>query len=442
MIYVYLLFMKMKTLILWDCGRIIEKKLLDFFKINFTDKVNYVRLLNSFYFGGIGAMATRISFFPVGNGDMTLIETERGHKILIDVNIRSAADDPDDDTLDVASRLRDKLSRDTEGRLYVDVLLVSHPDEDHCRGLLKHFHLGSPDKWSKSKDNIFINKIWSSPMVFRRASKKHHLYLCDDAKAFNAEAKRRVQRFRENSLMGDGDKILILGEDENGKTDDLQDILVRVDQEFPCFKDEKDLSITARLLAPLSSGDDDDNEVLSKNNSSTVLHFSFSVDKIHDKCQFLTGGDAEVVIWKKLWKKHRHRKDWLSYDILLSPHHCSWHSLSYDSWSELGNNAKICDDARSALSQARDGAVIVASSKPVKNDNNDPPCIRAKHEYEDIVKGVVGTFRCTDEYPSKQCPDLMEFEIGEHGPSLTTALMKAPTVLGSGSIGRQPLSHG
>lgn len=47
-------------------------------------------------------MTACISFFPVGNGDMTLVETEGGHRILIDMNIRAAADDPDDGTPDVA----------------------------------------------------------------------------------------------------------------------------------------------------------------------------------------------------------------------------------------------------------------------------------------------------------------------------------------------------
>ena len=99
-------------------------------------------------------MTASLSFFPVGNGDMTLVVTEGGFKILIDMNIRADADDPDKDTPDVAKELRDRLIRDSQGRLYVDVLLVSHPDEDHCRGLRKHFHLGPPDEWSKQADKI------------------------------------------------------------------------------------------------------------------------------------------------------------------------------------------------------------------------------------------------------------------------------------------------
>ncbi len=79
-------------------------------------------------------MTAQISFFPVGNGDMTLVQTEGGHRILVDMNIRSAANDPDDDAPAVVTKLRDKLARDASGRLYIDALLISHPDEDHCRG--------------------------------------------------------------------------------------------------------------------------------------------------------------------------------------------------------------------------------------------------------------------------------------------------------------------
>jgi len=56
-------------------------------------------------------MPAAISFFPVANGDMTLVTTESGSKLLIDLNIRAAADDPDDDTPDVASKLRERRER-------------------------------------------------------------------------------------------------------------------------------------------------------------------------------------------------------------------------------------------------------------------------------------------------------------------------------------------
>ena len=386
-------------------------------------------------------MTCTLSFFPVGNGDMTLIELESGRKILIDLNIRSAADDPDDETPDVAEMLRNRLKRDTQGRRYVDALLVTHPDKDHCTGLRKHFHLGPPNEWSARADKIFVREIWSSPMVFRYASRNHGL--CDDAKAFNSEARRRVQLFRETGgSVIDGNRILILGEDEDGKTDDLKSVLIRVDQAFSRVNGQNDGLMTARLLGPLPKESNDDEEVLSKNNSSTILQFSLAGDRIADKCRFLTGGDAEVSIWEKLWRRHRRRSEWLSYDILQAPHHCSWHSLSYDSWSELGEKAEVCKDARNALSQTRYGATIVVSSDPIKDDDNDPPCIRAKREYVGIVNNVNGSFKCVSEYPSERSPGVMEFEVTRYGLKLRSTPMESSSVRGPGIIGRQPLSHG
>src|SRR6266496_214590 len=239
-------------------------------------------------------MAATISFFPVGNGDMTLIKLESGRTILIDIKICGAADDPDDSTPDVANMLRDRLQRDASGRLYVDTFLLSHPDEDHCAGLVSHFHLGPPGDWSKSDDKIFIREIWSSPIVFRRASKV--MSLCDDAKAFTAEARRRVQRFRESrGAVSDGDRILILGEDENGKTDDLYAVLVKVDDTFSRINGQQDATVSIRLLAPSGKRDEDEEEHRAKNRSSTILQISLVGGGIADKCRFLTGGDAEVA---------------------------------------------------------------------------------------------------------------------------------------------------
>ena len=58
-------------------------------------------------------MSVKITFFPSGNGDLTLTRL-----------------------------LCERPSRDAQGRRYVDAFLVSHPDKDHCTGLRKHCHMG------------------------------------------------------------------------------------------------------------------------------------------------------------------------------------------------------------------------------------------------------------------------------------------------------------
>ena len=379
-------------------------------------------------------MTAKLTFFPVGNGDMTLIELESGRSLLIDINIRTAADDPDGDDPDVAAALRKHLPRDTLGRLYVDAFLLSHPDEDHCRGLRNHFHLGPVEEWSEDQDKILIREMWSSPIVFRRAGRYHTL--CADAKAWNKEARRRVKYYRDGKKGADGERILILGEDEDGKTDDLHDILVKIDETFSRINGHEDESLNSQLLAPLPINDDE--ERLSKNKSSTILNLSLSGGGDSDKCRFLIGGDAEVAIWETLWGRHSSNPDVLSYDVLLTPHHCSWRSLSYDSWSESGEKAKVCKEALNALSQSKAGATLVASSKPVADGDSDPPCIRAKREYDEIAKECGGNFKCVGD----TSPETLLIEVGPNGPKLKAQRLAAATVMGSGAIGSQPVGHG
>ena len=169
-----------------------------------------------------GRHELKIEFFPVDNGDMALLTLESGSTILVDINIRQAADDEDDDdAVDVAQLLRERLDRDSQGRLYVDGFLLTHPDEDHCRGLTRHFHLGKPQDWSKKDDKILIREMWSSPIIFRR-KKDIEGALCEDAEERWSEARRRANLYkstREKSSIGDGDRLQVLGEDKDGKTD-------------------------------------------------------------------------------------------------------------------------------------------------------------------------------------------------------------------------------
>jgi len=393
-------------------------------------------------------MTARTTHFKVGNGDMTLVETESGRKILVDINIRQD-EEYDDDRPDVETQLRDRLTQDDEDRLYVDAFLLTHPDQDHCRGLQEHFHLGPEDEWSEDDDKILIREMWSSPIVFRRKSKNHTL--CEDAAAWAKEARRRVKRFRDGYTPIDGERILILGEDEDGKTDDLEAILVRVDESFSVICGEWDSTFTSRLIAPLQSADAEDEDDLSKNDSSIVMNMKLKAGYKVDAAKYLFGGDAEVGIWERIWDRYKDEVENLEYDVLISPHHCSWHTLSWDSWSEKGEDAEVSEDARNALSQTRDGATVISSSKEIQDDDDDPPCIRAKREYEDIVDEASGEFTCLADLSG---PDPLELDVSAGGPRPVgrkkASSLARPAIAGaagaatgsSTALGSQPFRHG
>lgn len=382
-------------------------------------------------------MSASIAFFPVDNGDMTLITLDNGKRVLLDCNIRDVTGD--DPPADVLKQLKARLQKDEKGRHFVDAFLLTHPDQDHCRGFKANFYAGPATDFPADSQKIFIKEMWSSPLIFRRKT-RHHV-LCPDAQAFNAEARRRVRKFREcGSAWGDGDRILIMGEDESAdKQRDLSSIVVKADTRFNTIGGQVQSCFSAYLLAPQPKGTEEDEERRSKNNSSVILQISLGVSWKTQACRFLCGGDADVAIWEDLWKRHRHAPDCLRYDVLLTPHHCSWHCLSYDSISDFGDDAEVAPDAKSALSQILDFGRIVSSSKKILDDDDDPPSYRAKQEYDDIVKGVRGRFYQTTDFKGEP----FELDITEAGPSpKNVSGGNASTSGGAGAIGSVPLVHG
>lgn len=397
-------------------------------------------------------MPATITFHPVGCGDMTLIQLADREQttVLIDINIRQDADAPESDTRDVAKDLRGRLQRDLKNRPFVDAFLMTHPDADHVRGLQRHFYLGPlaeypDDKKPDAEKRIVIRELWASPLVFRRASKNH--VLGDDAKAFNKEAKRRIDANRAKGFIGiqEGDRVLVMGEDADGETKDLGPILIKTDGVFSKINGINKLGyFTGTLIAPLPKRDiEEEEENLGKNHSSVILNMQLGADgKTPDGCKLLVGGDAEVLIWELLWDKHKSNKVVLEYDLLLAPHHCSWHTLSHDSWSELRDRAKVSARARSALSVTRSGAVIVASSDPIKDDDIDPPCYGAKKEYVAITGSAGGSFYCTGEYPNSKSPEPLTFNVTADGVQIAPKQEAGGRISAIAGVAATPRPHG
>lgn len=247
-------------------------------------------------------MSASVEFFPVGSGDMTLIRLASGKTILIDINIRQKADNENEsDYPDVASMLKDRLERDSENRLYVDVFMLSHPDSDHIAGLETHFHLGAPSAYKVPEnedddEKILIREMWSSPLIFRRRNKIEGA-LSSDAVKWRDEAKRRVKLYRDKDDTKEecGNFIRILGDDIHHKTEGIEDLLIKEGEVLDEICRVNDSSFSAYLLSPKLVSDEEAEKLEGKNNSSVVMQFSISSKKDDGFiAKFLTGGDAEV----------------------------------------------------------------------------------------------------------------------------------------------------
>lgn len=382
-----------------------------------------------------------VTFFPVGekNGGMTLIRLNDNNDttILIDCSI---GDDPIADHCDVNQELRDKLPPDSDDRPYVDAFILTHRHDDHLKGFTKHFHTGPLDDYKDDEDEkkIVIRELWSSHNFWKPASKSYTL--CGDAKAFNKEMKRRVELYKENKeIQAEGDRAIIVGKDPDGKTDGLENINYDIGDNFNKINNRLiSLKLNGFILSPLERLEDEEDESFNdKNRQSIVMQLTvIQGDQLN---KLLMAADAECLIWEALWDKYEDDTEKLEYDILYAPHHCSWHSLSYDSQSK-DEDPEICDDAKSALSQSKVGAVIVSQSKVIKASDEDPPSVEAKEEYFGIVEEK--QFYCTNEYPDKNKPEPLEFNLTGDGPQKKGIKEKAKLAVAASASAKEAYPHG
>ena len=361
-----------------------------------------------------------ITFFPVGNGGMTLIRLNDGlydslkTTILIDINIRDVSSS-EDDICDVAQELRDRLPIDSKKRPYVDAFILTHHDDDHISGFKENFHVGSLDDYKVPKDDetpkIVIRELWSTSRFCKQASDNYSL--SDDAKEFNKEMRRRVKLFEDNQyIQPEGERAIIVGKYPDGKTDGIDLITRGIGTAFSKINERNiGTKFEGFILGPLEQQDDEQDEDFDEKNRQSIILQIIVKEKQYEH-KILMAGDAECSVWEILWGCYNN-SDRLKYDLLLTPHHCSWHSLSYDSQSE-DDNPQVCEDAKSALSQTKSGARIVAQCKAIKDNDDDPPSKAAKDEYLTIVSE--SCFYCTDEYPKEKNPEPIEFNLTGDGP--------------------------
>lgn len=338
-----------------------------------------------------------ITFFPVENGDTSLTRLSDGTTILIDCHVCDNA------SYDVPTHLLDTLEY-VDGVPHADVFVLTHPHEDHALGLQKTFYLGDPDKYSsedKKKGLIVIDEVWFAPRIFNDDDKD----LCDDARAFKKEAERRMELYRSGSKTRTnlGNRLRLIGATDNQDCDGLEEITTIPGETLNLINGKLFDDFRYFVFAPVKKDSDDDE--IGPNNTSIILQARFDVDGEEDAVRAFFGGDAECPVWERI--VDRNDDEDLAYDLFLAPHHCSWTFFNANGGDEPS------EKVLHLLDQKRQGAYIIASSKPIKDDDDNPPSYRAKELYVDVVGE--DRFLCTGEHPNEKNPEPIYFTLSKNG---------------------------
>jgi beta-lactamase superfamily II metal-dependent hydrolase len=349
-----------------------------------------------------------VVFWPVGTGDSATIVVDSDTVVQVDLHDMVKADDDSNPEIAIVDRLVEVLPiRDQVP--YLAAFVLTHADKDHC--------LGFKDLLAV----VTIGELWATPRLWREFEDTDGEDLCDDAKAFHEEVLRRVEATKKAVATGNspasGDRVLIVGYDEDGGTysyHDLPDQYVTGPGHTITTIDGADHAgvFEAFIHAPFS-----DDAAKARNETSLAMQVTLTHSSGADAKFLLFGDLAHETIMKifKYTSSHEDRDQYVQWDVLLAPHHCS-KKVMY-----LPDGSGGDDYQQDVMSEfnfyGRAGRTVVSSSgiTPVKDESGaNPPHRMARDRYEEIAD----TFVCTMEWPAEAAPAPAAFAIDEDGLSL------------------------
>jgi beta-lactamase superfamily II metal-dependent hydrolase len=368
-----------------------------------------------------------VVYWPVGTGDSTTLVLRPSEIIMqIDLHHMEKADAQKEPAWPIIDHLVRALPK-RDGRPYLAVFALTHPDQDHCRGfaeLLKKVHIG---------------ELWHTPKIFRDYGDDESL--CEDARAFRAEAHRRrkVILARPWSVPS-GDRLRIIGHDDVLKEEKYRGLPETAKSrpgDLVTLADGVELKgdFEAFIHAPFS-----DDQAADKNNTSLALNVVLWEGQQHS--QFFFFGDREYPTIKRIFEtteKNEKNRPYLYWDVMLASHHCSKRVMY---WKDGGTEeASLKQDILDYFEKyARKGARIVSSSNSdfTNNPGDNPTHKKARDRYEEIV--ATGGFICTHEYPSKSSPAPLIFLVTDKGPQLEDA--RSTHTVAAGLLGATSAARG
>jgi len=357
-----------------------------------------------------------IKFYPVDNGDTTLIKLINDTTVLFDCRIRSNEKNADGyDIYDVKMDLLENIEK-RDNIPCIDMFALTHPDEDHCLGFEEHFYSGIPNDYSDiDKEKIIIDELWVTPMIFTNNGVSNN-----DAKAIRKEAKRRKKLYDEKDIARyeRGNRLIIIGYDGEDKLDSVPHYYPgNIVDEISGVKQENfSLFIHAPLKEDLVTGRAEKD----KNTTSIVVQARFKTNSNDSEfaARLILGGDADHYNWEKILEKTEKygNEEALKWNLLLAPHHCSWTYFNDVPYNDKESNKMPKDYSVKIIKDYQlKGGQIIASSKLIKNNEDNPPHNQAKKEYEKHIDSK-DDFISLAESPKPSKPEPVVYEITSNGP--------------------------
>ena len=342
----------------------------------------------------------KLTFFPLGNADCCRIDLIDGQKLLFDYADMRDPSDKDDRRIDLPKELRNDLR--SADRNHYDVVAFTHLDKDHYAGASEFFWLEHAKKY-QNQGRTRIDSLWVPAAIIVEEDLDD-----DEGRIIQREARFRLQEgkgvrvFSRPEALEDwlGNKGLTVKDREHLITDAGQLV-----PGFTTYGNGVEFFVHSPFADRL-----DDGTLVDRNRESIVLQATFACDASETRVILSSDVDHEALAQIVKITQGKGNEARLKWDVLKSPHHCSYLSIGPEKGRE---KTEPVPEVKWLLEdQGQKGGIVVSSSWPIPSDDTtQPPHKQAASYYRGVVKGLTGEFVVTMEHPSKTKPDKLEIGV-------------------------------
>lgn len=360
----------------------------------------------------------KLTLYPLGNADTSLIELANGKLVLIDYAAMRDPNDPRDKRVDLPVLLREKLKK--LNRTYMDVVGFTHLDIDHIKGATEFFYLEHAAKY-QGGDRIKIKTLWVPAAVILEDG------LDDEARIIRQEARHRLIEGKGIRVFSAPDALSDWLKAKGINPKDRAHLISDAGTLAPEFNLATD-GIEFFIHSPFAKRMNEQETVV-RNTDALVLQATFQEDNVLTRTFFPTDIDYDLLADIVVVTEMKKRPERLQNDVIKVPHHCSYKSIG----PEKGKTKTEPDPAvkRFYETYAQKGVMLLSSSWtiPSNDDDKQPPHRQAAAYYREVAESKAGQFRVTMDHPTKASPGPMEIETGRNKAKLKLPPVGGPAVI-------------
>jgi beta-lactamase superfamily II metal-dependent hydrolase len=366
----------------------------------------------------------KITFYPLGNADSYLIQTDKGKNILFDFAEMRDATQPDDKRIPLEKSLKEDIDWHQQNTS-IDVLAISHGDNDHVKGISNTFWLNHAEKY-QGKDRIKVKDLWvPAALIVEEGSE-------DDTRIIRQEARYRFLEKQGIKVFARPEHLKDWLASKGKKLDDYRHLICDAGNNVPGWNMTTQ-GIEFFVHAPFAERAEDG--ILDRNTNCLVMQISIMSGEIITK--LLATGDSVSEQWSKIVNITKYHKNdaKLAWDIFKIPHHCSYKAMSEEKGDSITTPT---DEFEWLLKQGSERGIMVSTSNIIPDrTSTQPPHVEAYRRYKETADKFDAELVVTMEHPDRHNPRRLVINIDGSGakvkkpissPSVTTTTQRAPRV--------------